>query len=152
MMRKRHLVAGLLLLSGPATAATPGVTTIANPGGGTIAYASLPQQHTAQGAMGKVLQYVTASFGARPDVSKVMKSPDGNSLAVTFTVSAKDKPQMAGLALVAVSATGPGAGAVLSDTAEHLRTSLKPMLAKLQSVAASKSGSAGAQTAIANAS
>ncbi len=59
---------------------------------------------------------------------------------------------MAGLALVAVSATGPGAGAVLSDTAEHLRTSLKPMLAKLQSVAASKSGSAGAQTAIANAS
>jgi len=41
---------------------------------------------------------------------------------------------------------------VLSDTPDHLRTSLKPMLAKLQSEAASKSGSAGAQAAIANAS
>ncbi len=152
-MRMRHLILGMILISGPvAVAATPGVTTIDNPGGGTIAYAQLPLQHTAQSAMGKVLQYVTSGFGARPDVGKVMKSPDGNSLAVTFTVSAKGKSQMAGLALVAVSATGPGAGAVLSDTADHLRTSLKPMLAKLQSVAVSKSGSVGAQAAIANAS
>ena len=149
-MRKHHLVAGLLLLCGPAAAA-PGVTTIANPGGGTIAYAQLPQQHTAQGAMGKVLQYVESNFGARPDIDKVLKSPDGNSLAVTFTVSPKSKPQMAGLALVAVSASGPGAGAVLSDTPDHLRTSLKPMLATLQDVAV-KAGSAGAQAAIANAS
>ena len=101
--------------------------------------------------MGKVLQYVESNFGARPDVDKVMKSPDGNSLAVTFTVSPKGKPQMAGLALVAVSATGPGAGAVLSDTPDHLRTSLRPMLTTLQGVAA-KAGSAEAQAAIANAS
>jgi hypothetical protein len=150
-MRKLHWIIGFVLLCGTAVAATPGVTTISNPGGGTIAYAQLPQQHTAQGAMGKVLQYVESNFGARPDVDKVMKSPDGNSLAVTFTVSPKGKPQMAGLALVAVSATGPGAGAVLSDTPDHLRTSLKPMLTTLQGVAA-KAGSAGAQAAIANAS
>ncbi len=152
-MLKSCWVLGLVLISSPVAAATAGVTTIDNPGGGTIAYAQLPAQHTAQGAMGKVLQYAQSTFGARPDIDKVMKSPDGNSLAVTFTVTPpKGKPQMAGLALVAVSATGPGAGAVLSDTPDHLRTSLKPMLAKLQSVAASKAGSAGAQTAIANAS
>ena len=145
------LVGASLMCGTAMAAATPGVTTLANPGGGTIAYARLPQQHTAQGAMGKVLQYATSSLGARPDVDKVMKSPDGNSLAVTFTVSPKGKPQMAGLALVAVSAAGPGAGAVLSDTADHLRTSLKPMLATLQDVA-TKAGAAGAQAAIANAS
>jgi hypothetical protein len=32
------------------------VTLVENPGGGTIATAQMPQQHTVQGAMGKVLQ------------------------------------------------------------------------------------------------
>src|SRR5271169_5135887 len=118
-MRKLHLILGVILISGTAAvAATPGITAIANPGGGTIAYAQLPQQHTAQGAMGKVLQYVESNFGARPTVGKYMKSPDGNSLAATFTVT-KSGAAMAGLALVAVSETGPGAGAVLSDTEDH---------------------------------
>jgi hypothetical protein len=125
-MTRTHLgMAFLLATCVPALAATPGVTTIANPGGGTIAYAQLPQQHTAQGAMGKVLQYVESNFGARPTIGKYMKSPDGNSLAATFTVT-NGGTAIAGLALVAVSATGPGAGAVLSDTEDHLRTSLKP--------------------------
>ena len=124
--------------------------TIFNPGGGTIAYAQLPQQHTAQGAMGKVLQYVESSFGGRPTVGKYMKSPDGNSLAATFTVT-KGSAKMAGLALVAVSETGPGAGAVLSDTEDHFCTSLKPMLARLQQEATAKGGSATAEAAIANA-
>jgi hypothetical protein len=151
-MRKLHWIIGLVLLCGPAAAApaTPGVTTISNPGGGTIAYAQLPQQHDAQGAMSKVLQYVEGSLGARPDVSKFMKSPDGNSLAATFTLT-KNGKQIAGLALVAVSKTGPGAGAVLSDTADHFRTSLQPMLTRLQQEAIAKGGSTGAQAAIANA-
>jgi hypothetical protein len=139
-----------MLLCGPAAAATAGVTTISNPGGGTIAYAQLPKQHTAQDAMSQVLQYVKSSFGARPDVGKYMKSPDGNSLAATFTVTRSGK-QMAGLALVAASANGPSAGAVLSDTADRFRTSLQPMLTRLQQEAVAKGGSAGAQAAIANA-
>jgi hypothetical protein len=150
-MTRTHLgMAFLLATCVPAPAATPGVTTIANPGGGTIAYAQLPQQHTAQGAMGKVLQYVESNFGARPTIGKYMKSPDGNSLAATFTVT-NGGTAIAGLALVAVSATGPGAGAVLSDTEDHLRTSLKPMLARLQQEAVAKGGSAAAQAAIATA-
>lgn len=150
-MARTHLgMAFLLAACAPALAATAGVSTIANPGGGTIAYAQLPQQHTAQGAMGKVLQYVESSFGARPAVGKYMKSPDGNSLAATFTVS-KGGTRMAGLALVAVSEKGPGAGAVLSDTEDHFRSSLKPMLARLQQEATAKGGSATAQAAIANA-
>src|SRR5579871_4120451 len=98
-MRRPYLTASFLLLAGPALAAN-GVTTIANPGGGTIAYAQLPQQHTTQGAMGKVLQYAKSTFGARPDIDKVMQSPDGNSLAVTFTVGAAGASQIAGLAMV----------------------------------------------------
>ncbi len=154
-MARVGMIVAVMSVSWPALAATSnGVTTIANPGGGTIAYAQLPQQHTAQGAMGKVLQYVNSNFGARPDVDKVMKSPDGNSLAVTFTVTpAKSgSGQIAGLAMVSVSASGPGAGAVLSDTADRFRTTLKPMLQKLQAEATAKGGSAGAQAAIASAS
>jgi hypothetical protein len=152
-MARKHLGAIFLLtLCGPAMAATPGVTTIDNPGGGTIAYAQMPQQHTAQGAMGKVLQYAQKALGGRPDIDKVMKSPDGNSLALTFTVGQSGASQIAGLALVAVSASGPGAGAVLSDKADHFRSSLQPMLTRLQQEAVAKGGSAGAQAAIANAS
>jgi hypothetical protein len=150
-MTRAHLGMVFLLAACVPALAAAGVTTIANPGGGTIAYAQLPQQHTAQGAMGKVLQYVQSKLGARPDIDKVMKSPDGNSLAVTFTVGAAGASQTAGLALVAVSATGPGAGAVLSDKVEHLRTSLQPMLNRLQQEAVAKGGPAGAQAAIANA-
>ena len=150
-MARTHLsIAILLAACAPALAATPGVSTIANPGGGMIAYAQLPQQHTAQGAMGKVLQYVESNFGARPAVGKYMKSPDGNSLAATFTVT-KGGTKMAGLALVVVSENGPGAGAVLSDTEDHFRTSLKPMLARLQQEAVAKGSTATAQAAIANA-
>src|SRR5580658_4995217 len=65
---------------------TNGVTVINNPGGGTIAYAQMPAQHTLQGAMGKVLQYTHSRFGARPEVTHVMRGSDGNSLAVIFTV------------------------------------------------------------------
>ena len=156
-MRKHHWVAGFVLLCGPGfvapafAAAAAGVTTIPNPGGGTVAYAQLPQQHTAQGAMGKVLQYAQGALGGHPAMGKVMKSPDGNSLAVTFTVTPKSGSEIAGLALVSVSKDGPGAGAVLSDTSDHFRTSLKPMLARLQQEAVAKGGSAGAQAAIANA-
>jgi hypothetical protein len=134
-----------------ASAATPGVTTINNPGGGTIAYAQLPQQHTTQGAMGKVLQYATTALGGRPTIDKVMQSPDGHSLALTFSIKPSKGGSVSGLALVAVSDTGPGAGAILSDTDDHFRTSLKPMLARLQQEAVAKGGSAGAKAAIANA-
>jgi hypothetical protein len=134
-------------------AATPGVTTIANPGGGTIAYAQLPQQHDTRGAMSKVLQYATTALGGRPTIDKVMQSPDGNSLALTFTVNPAKagSAEISGLALVSASKDGPGAGAILSDTSDHFRTSLKPMLARLQQEAVAKGGSAGAQAAISNA-
>jgi len=63
------------------------------------------------------MQYVTARFGGKPKVTHVLKSKDGNSLAVTFTVKASTETpgDMTGLALVAVTASGPGKGAVLSD-------------------------------------
>ena len=112
-----------------------GVTVINNPGGGTIAYAQMPGQHTLQGALGKVLQYAHSRFGARPQISRVMRGKDGNSLAVIFTVKppGQGNQEIAGLALVAVSPSAPGKGAVLTDQADRFRSTVGPMLKRLQS-------------------
>ena len=114
-----------------------GVTVIDNPGGGTIAYAQMPAQHTVQGAMGRVLQYAHSRFGARPQVARVMRGADGNSLAVTFTVqpTTGGTGEMAGLALVVVSPSAPGKGALLTDQADRFRTTVKSMLQRLESQA-----------------
>jgi hypothetical protein len=112
-----------------------GVMVINNPGGGTIAYAQMPGQHTLQGALGKVLQYAHSRFGARPQISRVMRGSDGNSLAVIFTVKSpgQGNQEIAGLAFVAVSPSGPGKGAVLTDQADRFRSTVGPVLKRLQS-------------------
>jgi hypothetical protein len=130
-----------------------GVTVINNPGGGTIAYAQMPAQHTLQGAMGKVLQYAHSHFGARPQISRVMRGSDGNSLAVIFTVKspAQGNQEIVGLALVAVSPSAPGKGAVLTDQADRFRSTVGPMLKRLQSGAGLSGTGSGPASAAANA-
>lgn len=130
-----------------------GVTVISNPGGGTIAYAQMPAQHTLQGALGKVLQYAHNRFGARPQVSRVMRGSDGNSLAVIFTVKspAQGNQEIAGLALVAVSPSAPGKGAVLTDQVDRFRSTVGPMLKRLQSGAGLSGTGSSPETAAANA-
>jgi hypothetical protein len=135
-MHPLRTVLGAVLVSVPLLAfaqAHPAVSVIDNPGGGTIATAQMPAQHTVQGAMGKVLQYVRVRFGARPQITRVLRGADGNTLVVIFTVKATQQgnEEMAGLALVAVSPSGPGKGAVLSDQADRFRTTVKPMLDRL---------------------
>jgi hypothetical protein len=136
-MRRLQLISSAVLLTWCLSAAAQsnkGVTVIDNPGGGTIAYAQMPAQHTLQGAMGKVLQYVHTRFGARPEVTHVMRGSDGNSLAVTFTVKSgtAGSQEIDGLALVAVSPSAPAKGAVLSDQADRFRSTVAPMLKRLQ--------------------
>jgi hypothetical protein len=150
-MIRRPLGILSILMAAPLLAATqsyPGVTVLNHPGGGTIAYAIMPAQHTAQGAINKVLQYVAARFGGTPKVSHVLKSKDGNSLAVTFTVKATTESpgDMTGLALVAVTASGPGKGAVLSDQSSRFGTTVGEMLQQMEQVAPG----AGATTAMAS--
>jgi hypothetical protein len=130
-----------------------GVTVINNPGGGTIAYAQMPAQHTLQGALGKVLQYAHSRFGARPQISRVMRGKDGNSLAVIFTVKppGQGNQEIAGLALVAVSPSGPAKGAVLTDQADRFRSTVGPMLKQLQSGAGLPGAGSGAASAATNA-
>jgi hypothetical protein len=130
-----------------------GVTLITNPGGGTIAYAQMPAQHTLQGAMGKVLQYAHSRLGARPQISHVMRGSDGNSLAVIFTVKSpgQGNQEFAGLALVAVSPSGPGKGAVLYDRADRFRSTVGPMLKTLQSGAGLSGPGSSPASATANA-
>jgi hypothetical protein len=130
-----------------------GVTVINNPGGGTIAYAQMPAQHTLPGAMGKVLQYAHSRFGARPQISRVMRGSDGNSLAVIFTVKSpgQGNQEIAGLALVAVSPSAPGKGAVLTDQADRFRSTVGPMLKRLQSGAGLSGTGSSPASAAANA-
>jgi hypothetical protein len=88
-MRRLQLISSALLFAWCLSAgaqSNDGVTVIDNPGGGTVAYAQMPAQHSLPGAMGKVLQYVHARFGARPEITHVMRGSDGNSLAIIFTV------------------------------------------------------------------
>jgi hypothetical protein len=139
-MNLRPLSIVSILVTAPLLAAIqtfPGVTVLNHPGGGTIAYAVMPAQHTAQGAINRVMQYVAARFGATPMVSHVLKSKDGNSLAVTFTVKATTESpgDVTGLALVTVTAAGPGKGAVLSDQSARFGTTVGDMLQQMQQVA-----------------
>jgi len=136
-----------ILMAVPLLAATqsfPGVTVLDHPGGGTLAYAQMPAQHTVQGAIHRVLQYVAARFGAAPKVTHVLKSKDGNSLAVTFTVKATTESpgDMTGLALVAVTPSGPGKGAVLSDQSDRFGTTVVDMLQQMRQVATGPSPAA----------
>jgi hypothetical protein len=129
-----------ILMAVPLFAATqsfPSVTVLNHPGGGTIAYAQMPGQHTAQGAINRVMLYVAARFGGKPKVSHVLNSKDGNSLAVTFTIQATTETpgDMTGLALVAVTASGPGKGAVLADQSKRFGTTVADMLQQMQQVA-----------------
>jgi hypothetical protein len=151
-MRGLYPILSAALLALPLTAGAQSnhaVTVIDNPGGGTIAYASMLHQHTLRGALGKVLMYVHGRFGARPHIERVMRGSDGNSLALTFSVKSPSvgHPEIAGLALVAVSSSGPAKGAVLSDRADRFRSTVGPMLRRLQSGA----GLSGASSAPARA-
>jgi hypothetical protein len=148
------LMVGLAAWSQTAGAQTNnGITVINNPGGGTIAYAQMPAQHTLQGALAKVLQYAHSRFGARPQISRVMRGSDGNSLAVIFTVKspAQGSQEIAGLALVAVSPSAPGKGAVLSDQSDRFRSTVGPMLKQLQSGAGLSGTGSSPAPAVANA-
>jgi hypothetical protein len=138
-MQRASLWMVSLFMAVPVLAATqsfPGVTVLDHPGGGTIAYAEMPAQHTVQGALSRVMQYVQARFGAKPTISHVLKGRDGNSLAVTFTVTATTETpgEITGLALVAVTPSGPGKGAVLSDQSNRFGTTVADMLKQMQQV------------------
>ena len=155
-MRLLHLMlmVGFVAWSQTAGAqSNDGVTVINNPGGGTIAYAQMPAQHTLQGAMGKVLQYAHSRFGARPQISRVMRGSDGNSVAVIFAVRSPGhgNQEFAGLALVAVSPSAPGKGAVLTDQADRFRSTVGPMLKRLQSGAGLSGTGSSPASAAANA-
>src|ERR1700722_197035 len=135
-MKLLRNVLSAVLLSAPLLAlgqGRPAVSVIDNPGGGSIATAQMPAQHTVQGAMGRVLQYVRFRFGARPQITRVLRGADGKTLAVIFTLKATQpaNQELAGLALVAVSPSAPGKGAVLTDQADRFRTTVKPMLDRL---------------------
>jgi hypothetical protein len=96
------------------------------------------------------LQYAHSRFGARPQIDHVMRGADGNSLAVTFTVksTSQGNQDIAALALVAVSPSGPGKGALLSDQADRFRSTVGPMLKRLQS-GAGLSGTGSSSAAVA---
>ena len=131
------IVLGAVSISSlPADAATPNgnIVTIENPGGGTIAYTRLAGQQTLRSAMLKTLRYASTHFGGRPQIARVLQSPDGTGLEVVFSIAPKNQggQEYDGLAIVLVPSAGPAEAALLTDTATRFLTTIKPMLDRLQ--------------------
>jgi hypothetical protein len=126
--------AAALLFFSIATPANDGLKTIENPGGGHIVLGVLPGQLTPQAAMGQVLHRVSVLSGDRPQLSRVLQSPDGSIVAVLFTVTAKnqDNKPMAGLAIVSAPKTGNTEAALLTDYADRFPSTITSMFQRLK--------------------
>lgn len=139
-------LAWLLVASATAASAAsdlpPGFRAIQDPGGGEIVVGQFAQALPLQAAAGRILRGIATRYGGRPQLARVMRSPDGAWLAATFTVDGGAGAQRAGLALVAAPGEGPTEGAVLSDDAAHIRTSFPAMLQRLRSELGGASGAA----------
>lgn len=120
----------------PARAADGGLKTIDNPGGGQIIYGPLEDQSSMKDAMVTMLCNIHGHFGERPEIGKFFQTRGNDSLAIFFTVTAKnqDGTRMAGLVIVAMpSGSKPGA-AVIYDDADRFSKTMNPMMKKLNEV------------------
>ena len=138
----KMLLSGAALFCSAALAETTnGITTTELPGGGTIAYAQMPKQHSAKDAMGKVLQYIEGRYGARPNVSQIIESKDGNLQEAVYTLTPKSGGgELAGVALVATRPGKPIEGAMMTDQSDRFRKTFGPMLDRLTAQAGAADG------------
>jgi hypothetical protein len=136
-----------------ASAESNGLTTIDNPGGGQIVYGPLTGQANMSDAMVLMLRKVHNNFGDRPQVGKFFESKDRDSVAVFFTVTARNQgnKQLAGLVIVHMPSGSPASAAVLYDEANRFGRTEPAMMQKLNEAwstgAASRSGSGGGSNA-----
>lgn len=128
----------VLLFAGagsPARAQTQ-LKTIENPEGGTIVYGQVDGANSQAAAMGAVLRSVHNNCGAKPQVGKLFRVRNTNSVAVFFTVVNRtqgNKP-VAGLLIATEVASNHIEAALVTDDAARFGSTVNPMLTKLFSV------------------
>src|SRR5882762_2030272 len=92
--RPRLLVRAIFILFCIATFLAPakgddGLKTIKNPGGGQVIYGPLDDASSLKDAMIFMLKNIRGHFGDRPQIGKIFQTPDHESIATFFTLTAK---------------------------------------------------------------
>jgi hypothetical protein len=115
------------------TSAQGGLQFINEPGGAQVVYGTIDNQHTAQSAMGFMLQQVHGHFADKPQVSNVFQIRGTTSYGAFFTLIAKNagNTPIAGEVIVDLPAGGQPIAAVLYDNAATFTKSQPVMLTAL---------------------
>jgi hypothetical protein len=110
-----------------------GLQTINNPDGGQIVYGPLKNQASLAGALGIVLRQVHAHFGDRPQIGRLFRAKNSDSVATFFTVTpkAESAKRIAGLVIVCKPAGAKPAAALVYDDADRFGKTLHGMLKTL---------------------
>ena len=113
------------------------VTTVDLPTGGTIAYAELAHQSTLEGGLGKVLHYVGTQYGARAQITQMVRGRGGKVLAAVYSLTSPNHEGKAfqGLALAVIRPDGAIEGAMVTDQADRFRKTFSTMLDRLSAQA-----------------
>ncbi|HZO93647.1 MAG TPA: hypothetical protein VFB22_07735 [Candidatus Baltobacteraceae bacterium] len=122
-------------------------TSTANPGGGeiiagTLGTSSLPA------ATAALLRRVHASLGGRPTIVQVARNARDHSLALLFTATRGGTPYT-GIALVTAAPGAQAGGAALYDTRARFRTTVGPMMRRLNAMTSPSAATSHAATKLA---
>ena len=119
----------------PARAQTQ-LKTIENPEGGTIVYGQVDGANSQAAAMASVLRSVHNNCGAKPQVGRVFRVRNSDSVAVFFTVvnRIRGNQPVAGLLIATDVAPNHVEAALVTDSAARFGSTVNPMLGRLFSV------------------
>lgn len=108
--------------------------TINNPGGGQVVYGPLPEAVSLKDAMIITLKNLHGHFGDRPQIGKIFQTPDHESIATFFTLTAKTSggsKQLTGMVIVSMPKGSKPAAAVLYDDSARFGKTYGPLMAEL---------------------
>ncbi len=122
------------VLCAAGAARAQGFTTFDNPGGGRVIAGTLPAADTStQAALIDMLRRTHAYFGAKPQVTRLEKSPDGASALADFTSAGRAGSVSGAVMAIASQGTAPF-GALVFDVAGHFHQTMPVLLRKAESL------------------
>jgi len=105
---------------------------INSPGGGHVAVGRLAGTPTERQVVRQIAGELNARYGGKPQLSRVLRGGGSGLVAALFSLQpAAGGEPLTGLAILSKS-DGVYSAAVLTDSASHFRSSLKPMLQALR--------------------
>ena len=113
--------------------ADDGLKTINVAGGGQIVYGPIIGASSLQGAMGTVLRDIHGHFGDRPQIGKFFQTPEKDSIATFFTLTAKTQggKRIAGMVIVSMPRGTKPAAALLYADADQFGKKVNVLLKRL---------------------